>query len=267
VFADFRWTRVSQRRNVATAEFDPVQPFLLAALAEQAACRTFLDIGANIGAYSMLATKIPTVERIIAFEPNPHAAVELRANAALNGATIELHEKAVSDEPGEVRFGIVSRYAGDNRILGTDSRRRAVTYSGEMIVPAMPLDELGPLPGPLCVKIDVEGHEPEAIDGAKRLLASPSIVQLEAYRDQTACARMEALGFRRLTNIGPDCYLTNIDSLDALTAYETAMKALIAYSHRHKTLTLKRGDFAVQVAGKSGMRIRRLVRKLVGARL
>jgi precorrin-6B methylase 2 len=58
------------------------QPYVLLALAEQAGCELFVDVGANIGAYSLFASLIPTVSRIVAYEANPHAADQLRVNAS-----------------------------------------------------------------------------------------------------------------------------------------------------------------------------------------
>src|SRR5687768_14085806 len=110
----FRWTDVSARRNRLTMEYEPVQPFFLVALAENAGCGTFIDVGANIGAYTLFATLVPTIQRIVAFEAIPETARELRANLALNGLQprVEVDERAVSSAPGTVSFGVVSKFSG-----------------------------------------------------------------------------------------------------------------------------------------------------------
>jgi predicted RNA methylase len=79
----FSWTSVSHRRNGISAEYEPLQPYFLLALIEQAGCRTFADVGANIGAYSVLASQAASIEHLVAFEANPAAAGEVRRNLAL----------------------------------------------------------------------------------------------------------------------------------------------------------------------------------------
>ena len=66
----------------------------------------FVDVGANIGTYSLLARRLvgPT-GRVVAFEPHPVAAARLRENVELNRIdNIEVHEAAVADVAGEAEF-------------------------------------------------------------------------------------------------------------------------------------------------------------------
>jgi FkbM family methyltransferase len=64
----------------------------------------FVDIGANIGYYSLLAhRKVGFSGRVLAFEPNPNVVERFKANVLLNSAErIELFETALSDREGEV---------------------------------------------------------------------------------------------------------------------------------------------------------------------
>ncbi len=58
----------------------------------------FVDIGASVGFYSLLArNRVGPGGRVIAFEPNPGTLVKLRRNLELNGAQIELFEVALSN--------------------------------------------------------------------------------------------------------------------------------------------------------------------------
>jgi FkbM family methyltransferase len=264
MFHRFRWTGVSTRRNAVMAEFEPVQPFFLLALAEAAGCRTFVDVGANVGAYSLFATQIPSVERWIAFEANPHAAAELRANIALNNLHIEVREEAVSNKSGSLAFGLVSNYAGTNAVKSTAIAHPARgAFRDEITVPAVALDSILPLQAPFCLKIDVEGHEPQVIAGAGRFLQSPCVVQIEEYNG----CEISLPGHTKLTSIGPDHYFSNIPGLQTLPAYEHAMRLLIQSNHRSKSVTIGRGDFSLQVSGKSGAVARSLARKVLGKRL
>jgi len=277
MYDQFRWTNVSARRNRLTMEYEPIQPFLLIALAEAAAARTFLDVGANIGAYSLFATNISMIARIIAFEANPEAASELRANIVLNnlGDTIEVIEKAVSDTSAAVTFGIVSKFSGANSVVDTSIHSKT-GFHVELKVEAVTLDELfsSAAEGPFCIKIDVEGHEPNVIRGARAFLSeSKAVIQIEAYpggKNETE-RQLEEFGFFHLTAIGPDHYYSNIESLgDAaamLRIFERAVTDLIAYNHRNKAVLLKRGDFALHLTGQTAAVARRWAQRLVGKHL
>jgi FkbM family methyltransferase len=273
----FRWTNVSARRNSVTMEYEPLQPFFLMALAEESGCGTLVDVGANVGAYSLFGTLVPTVERVVAFEANPDTAEELRFNIALNGLElkVEVREKAVSSAPGKLSLGVVSKYSGANSVVQTSIHDRSTFYK-EITVDAVVLDQEFPQPSskPLAIKIDVEGHESEVIDGGRHLLqANQAIVQLEFYERSHASSRqkLEELGYFRLTAIGPDNYFSNIerfrDPTTVVEAYEEAVRRSIAFNHRNKSVIIKRGDFALQLTGKTADVARSMAKRLIGKRL
>jgi FkbM family methyltransferase len=275
MYDKFRWTWASVRRNGATMEYEPVQPFFFMALAEKMKCGTFLDVGANIGVYSLFGTLIPSIERILAFEPNPDAASELLVNVALNNLQdrIEVHQKAVSSSAGSLSFGVVSKLSGANSIVDTTIHKRA-SFRKMLNVESITLDGLftHPLPHSLCIKVDVEGHESEVIDGATALLSSNQvIVQIEAYQDAESARRLKKLGFFSITAVGPDHYFSNIDSLrdpvNVVEIYELATRELIAYNHRNNAVMLKRGDIALLLTGKTGNFARVLANRFIGQRL
>lgn len=139
-----------------------------------------IDIGANIGVYSVYTSALETVERAHAFEPAPETLKVLRENAALQaGGKIECHGLALSSENGVVSFNIVSPMAGNNAVAATSSSRgRAIE------VEARRLDDVLPLSGrQICIKIDVEGHECETLRGAEQTLRSNAcFLQVESLR-------------------------------------------------------------------------------------
>jgi hypothetical protein len=55
--------------------------------------------------------------------------------------------------------------------------------------------------------------------------------------------------------------------MDPVAAYELAARRMIDENHRLKAMTLKFGDFGVQVSGSSARVIRSAIRKIVGRRL
>jgi FkbM family methyltransferase len=124
---------------------------------------TVVDVGANIGYYSLLAARIVGPRgRIIAFEPEPDNLVELRMNIEGNGLGMaEIRPVAVGARAGTVSFlrginGGVTDGAGDSG-------------ASTVQVPMVALDDV--LEGPVgMIKIDVEGYEGEVLAGARRTI-------------------------------------------------------------------------------------------------
>jgi len=126
-----------------------------------------LDGGANIGVYSMLAASLvgPT-GHVVAFEPFPTHVARFRANVALNGfANVTLRRAAVSDAAGTVSF-VTNRDVSNRIQTRTDADADTIT------VECTTLDEsLKGLPRFTIGKLDLEGSEIAALNGARRLLA------------------------------------------------------------------------------------------------
>ena len=132
----------------------------------------FYDIGANWGYYSLFIASRPGFEgHVYAFEPYPPTAEDFAmvlAQTPLAGR-IALHAVALSDREGVA-----------NMTLPHSVKRAQASISTAkegVEVPARPLDMLG-LPGPQVIKLDVEGHEPNVLSGARETLEKyrPAIV-------------------------------------------------------------------------------------------
>lgn len=131
-----------------------------------------LDVGAHVGYYAMIAALSSPKAKVHAFEPVPpiHArlAVNHRANAIKN---LELHQKGVSDHTGfadiNIRFPLASLLSTGSSLEGFDKPLASAFTTRIQLVT---LDEtLGNTPVDL-IKIDVEGHEPSVLDGARHLI-------------------------------------------------------------------------------------------------
>lgn len=233
MYRSFSWTRASGFRNDLTRAYEPIQPLLLRALAQRSNCNVFIDVGANIGAYSVLMSEVQGIREIHAFEPAPETFGELVRNVEMNGlgGRITAHQKALSDSTQAVRFGIVNRLSGANSILSTSIHS---SFEKEVEVQAVRLDDYLPVKGQrLCLKIDVEGHERQALAGMSSILSDNSVLlQIEDYGNDAndLPAFLGQFGLRSLCRVGPDRYFTTSGKLgdgDAVSAFEAASSDLV----------------------------------------
>ncbi len=173
-----------------------------------------IDVGANVGLYSVIAGVCST-DPVRAYEPVPRTFAELEANLERNRLTerVALRRAAVGATSGRVSFHVPFGESPSSASLSPDGYRG---LEGELIdVDVVRLDdEIGDEPIAL-VKIDVEGHEHEVLDGMVGLLSKqqPPVI-LESNHDGPTSeveARLRPHGyvFLQLRPDGP----TPVDSL------------------------------------------------------
>ncbi|MBV9827377.1 MAG: FkbM family methyltransferase [Alphaproteobacteria bacterium] len=134
--------------------------------------RLFLDIGASFGYYTTLAWSLGGPNgRVIAFEPSPVAHLALSETIAQAGLhTVTLVNAAVGKEAGETTL-----YLPNTDDLHSPSRFESHPGHIPIKVPIVVLDAFSPLQQfdhIDFVKIDVEGSEPDVIDGMRSLIDS-----------------------------------------------------------------------------------------------
>jgi FkbM family methyltransferase len=126
-----------------------------------------VDIGANIGYYSLLLSRCVGVQgRVDAFEPEPLNLALLHANLQINGCSnVVVHPLALADTHGQRPLYICPSNRGDHR-LGFTPDRDMIT------VPVTTADRcLGPRPARMdFVKIDVQGAEELVLRGMRELI-------------------------------------------------------------------------------------------------
>jgi FkbM family methyltransferase len=236
MYQNFQWTQAAEKRNRLTRYYEPVQPYLLVDLAQTLACNVFIDVGANIGLYSLFFSSLSAIQKIHAFEPSPKTFEELCRNIELNKQSqkITAHNKAVSDSSKLLTFGIISNLSGANSVVDT-SIHVPEKFQQKISIAGVPLDSYLEERGQrLCIKIDIEGHEKDALRGMRDFLCRNEVVmQIENYgRDGAELASiLNELGFTKLFNVGPDFYYTNIKPIltdrSIVEVFERATSCLV----------------------------------------
>ena len=189
-----------------------------------------IDIGANIGLYSILADRLVGPEgQVWAFEPSMESTARLHRNLALNGARSVLTVKvALSDQDGGVLelTRDPGRGDGERFLAAGGARQLAVAREGRShdaeSVPVTTLDhyfhdQLASGVKIDFLKIDIEGGERLVFEGAPRLLTENRelVMMFESTPENSLRYgyRQEDL-FRLLRDFGFGLYCWNRDRLD-----------------------------------------------------
>lgn len=134
---------------------------------------TFLDIGANIGLFSLMASPLVASQgKVISFEPSSNTHQRLMENIALNKFTnVETHQIALSNQDATAELNITGGGFDAWNSLATPSEGKVVnteevkTMKLDSFVQNYPeVDKIA------FIKLDVEGWEIPVIEGGKMFL-------------------------------------------------------------------------------------------------
>ncbi len=132
----------------------------------------FWDVGANVGAFTLIAARM--CRHVVAFEPEPGARRHLEENIASNRLpNVSVVPYALSDSDGRAR--LVLGPAGN---AGMHSIVRGKECEASISVDTRKADTLlkvTALPPPTIMKVDVEGAEHLVLSGARTLLESGQV--------------------------------------------------------------------------------------------
>jgi FkbM family methyltransferase len=192
---------------------------------------TFADVGANVGAYTLLASGVVGA-KTVAFEPSPPSFRYLQENVRINSLAerVTVLNAALGAQPGSLP--LTQDLGTENYICPNGASTRA-TRAVEVEVTT--LDRAFTDSVPNLMKVDVEGFETEVFAGAQRLLSNPGMEAMIVERggmgvryghDEAALhQRIRASGFvpcsysaltRTLSTVPPEAqgniiYLRNIE--------------------------------------------------------
>lgn len=151
---------------ISIGVFEPFETELFARCIRES--MTVVDVGANVGYYSLLAARrVGNSGRVFAIEANPAMYSMLLQNIAVNDyqKIIPVH-RCVSNLSGQARFRINRVVAGESGMLPRGEAEREDTIT----LDTGTLDDLLPDGAADVLKMDIEGAEGLALMGASRLL-------------------------------------------------------------------------------------------------
>lgn len=130
----------------------------------------FVDIGANIGSYTVLAASVGA--KSISIEPIKNAFDHLIRNIHLNdiGGSVDARQIGISSSSGTLKF--TNGLDTVNHVVNGQEQ----TGSNTCEVQVAALDDVIAGLKPVLIKIDVEGFEREVVAGAKKALAEKSLL-------------------------------------------------------------------------------------------
>jgi FkbM family methyltransferase len=176
----------------------------LAAFAERIEVATVVDVGASNGSWTEVARRYWPDAHYLLLEaqraPHEAALAELRRRVPRLDYVIA----AAGDRAGTIHFDASDPFGGAASRSGG---------GGRIEVPMTTVDaevERRSLPGPYAIKLDTHGFEVPILDGARRTLASASLLVVEVYNFRIAegalrfpdmCRHLEGLGFRPIAMV------------------------------------------------------------------
>ena len=203
----FDW-RHSLDKKVAVELYEHDQIDYLTRSLQSVQPSMFLDIGSHAALYSIvLKQHFPEIE-VHAFEPDRTNLCQLYANLFVNGFTrnIQVHEHGISNQNGTACF--------EDSELASSRGTRRISSDGASQIAVRRLDDVIKMKDSIiAIKIDVEGHECEVVEGARELLtANHCFIQVESSAENfpRLKSQLEELGYRFIDTVY-DHFFSNLE--------------------------------------------------------
>jgi FkbM family methyltransferase len=235
---------------IAEGPYEQFQAQILFALGKSA--NGFLDIGANMGFYSLALATLNPALNVQSFEPQPQIYSCFSTNVSLNKleSQVKIYNYGLGSKEENLNMYIPS-FTGS----GGGSFANLHKEEGdpeEFLVPVRPLDTLvHPNSNFDLIKVDVEGFEFEVLKGGLKLIESdkPTIV-IELLRKwmkpfgkqpQDVINLLEPLGYEVLS-IG----LTHLTSIKVIDESTPETNFIFVHKNNNQHLNLLRKNFTIE---------------------
>jgi FkbM family methyltransferase len=213
---------------------------------------TVWDVGANIGIHAVLLSRAAHAGHVVSFEPVTETRERLLGNIARNGrSNITVEPVALSDKDGRAHMAVHAKAHGCDYIdlehgSGTTTQGTAVFTATEAldvpIITGATYAADSPYGMPDVIKVDIEGHEPEFLDGAWSIVAArkPTLmleVNPKTWRTPARVERWDATLRRLLDTYGHGTWIgphgsKEVDHLDVSTMLPHAYTLILRDPNR-----------------------------------
>jgi FkbM family methyltransferase len=181
-----------------------------------------VDVGANVGALTLLMAKIANAGKVIAIEPGPPTCLRLKDNLKLNPElqkVVNVFQVGVSNKVGECFWKEDQKNRGNAGLLGSDGYTVGVETLNN-IVKSTGIEKLD------FIKIDVEGMEYEVIKGGmasivkyRPLIYYETLEPFRNYRGFDLYGKihdlLQGIGYQHFCVL-PNGEIVKVDNLDVL---------------------------------------------------
>jgi FkbM family methyltransferase len=157
--------------------------------------RHFVDVGASFGPFTWAAHYSLRDACITAIEANPLLCAHLQAEAHkinelgdTRGNRICIRNNAISNVTGDITFLVNAADYSTSRLSVDVDDRATPQYMKPVTVPACTLDDIFGEAAPDLIKLDVEGFEWRALDGARGILRQKKtkfLVEIHPWGDKS----------------------------------------------------------------------------------
>ena len=201
----------------------------------------FLDVGANVGVYTILAAScIGENGSVDAFEPMEATARRIEEQVSLNGLeNVEVHRLAVGDQNQIVDFC----YADNSAMM--HMQRDGESEAGALHVQGIRLDDFKPGKRYAMGKMDIEGAEPLALQGALNNLSQSNppvwLLELAGYSKFYGMDSDEVIRF--LKSNGFECGVYNPETRRVIYTdqpWNLGVQNILAISTAHKEEVMRK---------------------------
>lgn len=172
---------------------------------------TCLDIGANIGTHGVAFSD--NFSKVFCFEPHPRTQLLLCAN--MFGANAQIFDFGLSNENTTINAMSVVGNMGNSRII-PDGESGDISFEVRKLDDVAKEVDFGEIS---FIKIDVEGHEDQAFQGAVETIKKHSpIIAMEVNSTKNpsgpneAMSFLNALGYDYMYTIGGDAFWEKLPS-------------------------------------------------------
>ena len=205
---------------------------------------TIIDIGANIGWYSMTAAHLFKSSKIIAFEPVPDTFAGLRKNLELNQhPNIEIYNLGLGDRDGELTFFV----SGSTSVSSSSANITNDTGAKEIVCKVTTLDKFvseKTISKIDFIKCDVEGAELFVFKGAQSVIKEHlPVVFSEMLRKWSAVFNYHPNDIINLfRSLGYACFYNNEGKLmkvDMIDEQTLATNFYFLHTEKHQDIILR----------------------------